>query len=942
MVVPVDIVVVDKATPVIERVKTSLGSLGNEGQANVGKVSGAFNEIPKGVEKASGSFQSFSKEIKNGARDGQRSIMMLREMIGGISLAILAFGDSNDKSFQKIQQAGQSAVITYLGVAYAITLLTKGIASFIPKVVASTAAVSINMDEIVQQARAMGGNNAAIAANIKMLQGQADAQYASVRSFINFGQWFAKWGEKLSIVGASIFSIIVLIKSLTKESEAAAQASADLIKSLTELPNFDFTKRAEQFGTVIERNQKRVNELTLERATLLDKTVRRSEEEQNVIKAKIKIINEELIPLDKKLIIQKSIKEELDKEIEKQNAIKDVTKENEQVSGKIQLGKIKELEIEQKRIIVLRDNEITNEGIFHWNQELVVIEEQLRILKGENNKLDEKSLKLAEEKAKETKRLRDELASAITERQGAELISYNKYINDKLMSEAKFERDKIILKAASVKEEMIINEMAAEDEILNKKAAALAGVTDGEQRKLIIQRYNEDLKTLHAKTTGDLIKIDSDKNVDLLKLGLDYAEQSLKMYDRIAEARITIEGNERRKEISIIDKWANDEKVIIDKLAKDGILSHKAVADAKAEIDKVGIKKSENVGSEFDKELLAVQKWISDKKALIDKQEEDGLITHQNAINSKMNIDVIAKQKEKNASSKRNENVSLILQQMTDEKAAIDEKEKSGIISHEAAEAAKNEIDEIAAQKRTDVNKKADMEIISAIQDISKQGINMISQFVAQSYQAKISGLERDKQDVLGRYDAEMSAIDTTTEMGKRRAKDLNDARTRAEEDYNKKISAAKLQAWRAERDAKLAMAAIDTAKAVIVALGGGPPPFNLALAVITAAAAAAQTALIASQPEPRFHKGGKMFFDAPENAETSIRIRGGETVRVNTPEQETSTVKSKDNVVNIIFNSPIPHGEWIKKSVEEGLRRTGLTVDRFFVKNINDLSLVN
>jgi hypothetical protein len=36
--------------------------------------------------------------------------------------------------------------------------------------------------------------------------------------------------------------------------------------------------------------------------------------------------------------------------------------------------------------------------------------------------------------------------------------------------------------------------------------------------------------------------------------------------------------------------------------------------------------------------------------------------------------------------------------------------------------------------------------------------------------------------------------------------------------------------------------------------------------------------------------------------------------------------------VINI--NSPIPHGEWVKNSIQDGLRRTGLTVDKYLVNN--------
>jgi hypothetical protein len=40
-------------------------------------------------------------------------------------------------------------------------------------------------------------------------------------------------------------------------------------------------------------------------------------------------------------------------------------------------------------------------------------------------------------------------------------------------------------------------------------------------------------------------------------------------------------------------------------------------------------------------------------------------------------------------------------------------------------------------------------------------------------------------------------------------------------------------------------------------------------------------------------------------------------------------------------FNSPVPHGEWIKSSVEEGLRRTGLAASQYFQNTRTRIDLV-
>lgn len=90
------------------------------------------------------------------------------------------------------------------------------------------------------------------------------------------------------------------------------------------------------------------------------------------------------------------------------------------------------------------------------------------------------------------------------------------------------------------------------------------------------------------------------------------------------------------------------------------------------------------------------------------------------------------------------------------------------------------------------------------------------------------------------------------------------------------------------------------------------------------------------------FHSGGTVpkrgatFFNASPSEEFLVMARGGETFR--TEEQEAALGAGATVVVNI--NAPIDRLDWIKQGVEEGMRRTGLAVDKLFVNQRSAIAL--
>lgn len=87
-----------------------------------------------------------------------------------------------------------------------------------------------------------------------------------------------------------------------------------------------------------------------------------------------------------------------------------------------------------------------------------------------------------------------------------------------------------------------------------------------------------------------------------------------------------------------------------------------------------------------------------------------------------------------------------------------------------------------------------------------------------------------------------------------------------------------------------------------------------------------------------KMHSGGQAFVNAPANREVPIMVRGQETIRVTTPEQER---RSGGGVV-INFNSPVSDVQFVRNSIKKVLQETGLAVDKAFVNNRNKLSFAS
>lgn len=151
--------------------------------------------------------------------------------------------------------------------------------------------------------------------------------------------------------------------------------------------------------------------------------------------------------------------------------------------------------------------------------------------------------------------------------------------------------------------------------------------------------------------------------------------------------------------------------------------------------------------------------------------------------------------------------------------------------------------------------------IIKSEKEKFEQVVNIYREF-ASALTSLFEGITQGRVDGI---DAELAALEESTarqielagDNDRAKAEIEKNAEVRREQLEEKKRQAQRRQAI-AEKAANVIQGAMLTAKAILAALAGGPPPFNLALAAISAAAAGVQTLAIAATPIPAFEVGTK------------------------------------------------------------------------------------
>ena len=210
---------------------------------------------------------------------------------------------------------------------------------------------------------------------------------------------------------------------------------------------------------------------------------------------------------------------------------------------------------------------------------------------------------------------------------------------------------------------------------------------------------------------------------------------------------------------------------------------------------------------------------------------------------------------------------------------------------------------------------------------LANQAVGLVGQFFQQEAEKDIQVIEEKRDLQIKAIDDQLAAEGISAE----KKAELEAQKKALEEEAAAKIKEEKTKAFENQKTASAIESIINTAVAVTKVIA------NPIQAAVVAALGLAQTALIYSQPTPKFHQGGTAFINASSGTEVPIMVRGQETVRVTTPEQEG---RRGGGSITINFNSPVSDTQFVTNSIKKVIRETGIPIEELFVNTRSEVVL--
>jgi len=209
--------------------------------------------------------------------------------------------------------------------------------------------------------------------------------------------------------------------------------------------------------------------------------------------------------------------------------------------------------------------------------------------------------------------------------------------------------------------------------------------------------------------------------------------------------------------------------------------------------------------------------------------------------------------------------------------------EKAGIDRIEIEEWYQGEIDAIR-QEQHDKEKERMMDLVQTSLDFTNQMVTGMADIFSMYFNNK--NIELDNN-----YKKEKEAI----EKNVKDEDEKNKALAKLEADYDKKRGQIKTRQARQEKAWGIVQSIIDTGAAVMKTFAQLGFPWGIPAAVAVGALGAAKTAMIASQPIPKFEQGGA--FTVPPGFEDDsflMRAKSGEEVNIRRPDQAGQPIQIK------------------------------------------------
>lgn len=221
----------------------------------------------------------------------------------------------------------------------------------------------------------------------------------------------------------------------------------------------------------------------------------------------------------------------------------------------------------------------------------------------------------------------------------------------------------------------------------------------------------------------------------------------------------------------------------------------------------------------------------------------------------------------------------------------------------------------IAAERRSQIEIQSFQKTFSQYSSLAIKAFSLMQRASNQRFNHEIDEIETKKEKELEAIDKALKAGNLSAEQKKR----LEAEKEKITKKYADQEAEIKRQQWEADKEARLRMAIIEGAEAVVKALP------NIPLAVIAGAMAAAEIAVIQSEEAPKFHGGGEMDYSGQRiplaNDERPAVLKVGETVR--TPEQE-KNLQRGGNTFHFHFPGVVTNEEGVVKVIKSALEKSG------------------
>jgi len=401
-----------------------------------------------------------------------------------------------------------------------------------------------------------------------------------------------------------------------------------------------------------------------------------------------------------------------------------------------------------------------------------------------------------------------------------------------------------------------------------------------EQEKALIKSKNDALISLNNELQNIILDNEDKTNENQLALIEAKYESLFRLNENNTDALIELE------------KQKNDELTALDELQKEDDLTRLEVAlNRELEANKGSFKIQEELKKAFeiDKvkiEIDAKNKKLKRDKELTDKEKKHNLDRIANEqktadelalINAELNL--------KNSAGLANE--QQMFKAFQDEKIRIirenaeREIELNNLVGQEAEKVrakALLDVKNVEGQKFTATEVKNEKELTAEQLKLQKQttvALNSANQLSGALFQVTQSRLTKELNLVAENYNAQSDALNKQLEDGLITENEYLTQKANIDKQFKKQEAKIKEEQFKKQKQADLISSIINTAVGVTQAIP------NVPLMAIAGILGATQTALIASQPTPKFAKGGVFGGNSHANGGTKGVFSDGTKIEV-------------------------------------------------------------